>query len=76
MSAVLGNCQDITGSIVGILIVYGNIVLTVSVAVVVGFLDQLVVIVVFVGDDEIEGGGALCNCRNVANAVIGVLAAY
>lgn len=67
--------KDIPGGVVGIGDGAGDVACGRAVAVVVCFLDKLVLRVVFVVDQRVERAGALGNARDVAEGIIGVFLA-
>ena len=67
--------KDIPGGVVGIGDGAGDVACGRALAVVISLLCELVLRVVFVGDEGIEVPGALGDARNVAEGIIGVLLA-
>ena len=67
--------KDIPGGVVSIGDGAGDVACGRAVAVVVCFLDKLVLRVVLIGDEGVEVSGALGNARDVAKGIIGILLA-
>ena len=67
--------EDISGGIVGIGDGAGDVALGRALAVVIGLLGELILHVVFIGDERIEVSGALGDARNVAEGIVGILLA-